>query len=477
MSRAPKLPSFIASQLQGANVPAGASKEFCNLIKAIGESGTNHEETRIINKEARILEQRLKEPNVSKKQMKEYLIRLLYCEMLGKDVPFGYIHAVKFTQHSSLLEKRVGYLAVSLLLHEDHELIYLLVNTIQRDLQSTNIVEVCMALTVICKLINAEMIPAVLQYVVPCLSHSREIVRKKAVLALHRFYRRSPPSIADLMPKIRRALYDQDPGVMAASLNLFFDMIVDDPMQCKDLVPSFVSVLKQVIERRLPKDFDYHKVPAPWLQIKLLKILSLLGKDDRAASENMYEVLRDCLRRADIQSSAAYAVLYQCVLTCTQIYPSSQLVELAAKSVGRFLRTDNNNLKYLGITALASVVSVNPSYASPHKALVIECLDDPDETLKRKTLDLLCKMTSPANVKVIVEKLLGYLKSTVDTYLRKDLVPRIIELAERYAPDNVWYVETINTLFQTAGDLVDERIAHNLMRLIAEGTEDDELDG
>ena len=82
--------------------------------------------------------------------MKEYLIRLLYCEMLGKDVPFGYIHAVKFTQHSSLLEKRVGYLAVSLLLHEDHELIYLLVNTIQRDLQSTNIVEVCMALTVVC---------------------------------------------------------------------------------------------------------------------------------------------------------------------------------------------------------------------------------------------------------------------------------------------------------------------------------------
>lgn len=53
-------------------------------------------------------------------------------------------------------------------------------------------------------------------------------------------------------------------------------------------------------------------------------------------------------------------------------------------SIGRFLRADNNNLKYLGITALAQVVSVNPVYATEHKALVIDCLDDPDETLKRK---------------------------------------------------------------------------------------------
>ena len=81
--------------------------------------------------------------------MKEYLVRLMYCEMLGHEVSFGYIHAVKFTQHSSLFEKRVGYLAVGTLLHEDHELILLLVNTIQRDLKSTNVVEICMALNAV----------------------------------------------------------------------------------------------------------------------------------------------------------------------------------------------------------------------------------------------------------------------------------------------------------------------------------------
>ena len=79
-------------------------------------------------------------------------------------------------------------------------------------------------------------------------------------------------------------------------------------------------------------------------------------------------------------------------------------------------------------------------------------------------------MTNPANVTVIVDKLLGYLRTTVDVFLRKDLVPRITQLAERFAPDNAWFVETMNTLFEIAGDLVQPEVAYNLMRLIAEGT-------
>ncbi len=76
--------------------------------------------------------------------MKEYLVRLMYCEMLGHDVSFGYFSAVKLTQNPGLLEKRVGYLASCVFLHEDHELIVLLINTMQRDLQSTNLVRACM---------------------------------------------------------------------------------------------------------------------------------------------------------------------------------------------------------------------------------------------------------------------------------------------------------------------------------------------
>ena len=66
------------------------------------------------------------------RQMREYLIRLLYCEMLGVNCPWGHIHAVTFTQSNNIVDKRIGYLTCSLVLHPDHELNMLLVNSIQR---------------------------------------------------------------------------------------------------------------------------------------------------------------------------------------------------------------------------------------------------------------------------------------------------------------------------------------------------------
>lgn len=36
------------------------------------------------------------------------MVRLIYCEMLGYDASFGYIHAIKLAQQGNLLEKRVG---------------------------------------------------------------------------------------------------------------------------------------------------------------------------------------------------------------------------------------------------------------------------------------------------------------------------------------------------------------------------------
>ena len=62
---------------------------------------------------------------------------------------------------------------------------------------------------------------------------------------------------------------------MGASLGLLHDMIQDSPNSFKDLVPSFVSILKQLVDHRLPREFDYHRIPAPWVQVRRIASVRL----------------------------------------------------------------------------------------------------------------------------------------------------------------------------------------------------------
>ena len=84
---------------------------------------------------------------------------------------------------------------------------------------------------------------------------------------------------------MKRALCDRDPSVMAASLNYYLDAVKKRPSGFKDLINSFIIILKQVTEHRLPKDYDYHRMPAPWIQTKILEILAYLGAEDQEASD------------------------------------------------------------------------------------------------------------------------------------------------------------------------------------------------
>ncbi|KAM8804405.1 AP-4 complex subunit epsilon-1 [Eudromia elegans] len=408
--------------------------------------------------------------------MKECMVRLIYCEMLGYEASFGYIHAIKLAQQGNLLEKRVGYLAISLFLHENHELLLLLVNTVVKDLQSTNLVEVCMALTVVSQIFPREMIPAVLPLIEDKLQHSKEIIRRKAVQALYKFYLIAPNQVQHIHDKFRKALCDRDVGVMAASLHIYLQMIKENSSGYKDLAGSFVTILKQVVGGKLPIDFNYHSVPAPWLQIQLLRILGLLGKDDLRTSELMYDVLDESLRRAEINHNITYAILFECVQTIYTIHPKSELLEKAAKCIGKFVLSSKINLKYLGLKALTYVIQQDPNLALQHQMTIIECLDHPDPIIKRETLELLYRITNGQNVVVIVQKMLDYLKQSKEEYTIISLAGKVAELAEKYAPDNEWFIQTMNAVFSVGGDVVYSDIPNNFLRLLAEGFEDGKED-
>eukprot|EP00578_Thalassiosira_sp_NH16_P006527 CAMPEP_0181104594 /NCGR_PEP_ID=MMETSP1071-20121207/15517_1 /TAXON_ID=35127 /ORGANISM="Thalassiosira sp., Strain NH16" /LENGTH=1073 /DNA_ID=CAMNT_0023187815 /DNA_START=42 /DNA_END=3264 /DNA_ORIENTATION=- len=485
------------------------SREFFELIKAIGESKSKQEEDRIIAREVVALKKKLESGgagggggpslgmipgspipgssgaahgnilNTNKKKAREFLVRVLYVEMLGHDGSFGYIKAVELAASQSIIHKRTGYLVCSCCLSPEHEFRFMLINQMQRDLNSSNLLESCGALLAVTSLITPDLVSTVSTQVIGLLEHTEQTVRKKAIIAMHRLHQLSPDAVTkqEVTEKVRRMLCDRDPAVMGATLNVIEAMARVDAQPFKDLVPSLVSILKQICERRLPSEYDYHRIPAPWMQMKIVRILSVVGKNDSNSSEGMYEIVGECLRKAEEAGiNASNAIVYECIRCITNIYPNPVLLDAAGASISRFLSSRSQNLRYLGVTGLASIVERHPKYAADHQLAVIECLEDEDETLLRKTLDLLYRMTNPVNVEFITDRLLHFLRRSTDPYLKSDLTLKICTIGERYAPNNAWYVRTITELFNIAGDLVDPAVATNLMSLIAEGTgnEDDD---
>lgn len=74
------------------------------------------------------------------------------------------------------------------------------------------------------------------------------------------------------------------------------------------------------------------------MQIRLLKILALLGTGDRQASENMYTVVGDIFRKCDSTSNIGNAVLYECICCASSIFPNPKLLEASADVISRFLK-------------------------------------------------------------------------------------------------------------------------------------------
>ncbi|XP_073720644.1 AP-4 complex subunit epsilon-1-like isoform X1 [Misgurnus anguillicaudatus] len=466
------LPALFDAQTGAAKITNGLKQ----LVKSITELTSKHEEENLIKQELSAIKEQVASPNTSMNQMREIMVRAMYCEMLGYDASFTYIHAIKLAQQGGVMEKRVGYLAVSLFLSEGHELLLLLVNTVLKDLQSTNLIEVCMALTVVAQVLPKDMIPAVLPLVEEKLSHSKEIIRRKAVLALYKFYLIAPNQVQHIHGQFRKALCDKDPGVMTSSLHIYQQLIRENPDGYKDLTVSFVTILKQVVGGKLPMDFNYHNVPAPWLQIQLLRILSLLGRDDQSTSDLMYDVLDESLRRAEMNHNITYAILYECVKTTYTICPKADLLEKAARCIGNFVLSPKINLKYLGLKALTYVVQHDAKLALQHQMTIIECLDHSDYTIKRETLELLFRITNAQNVTVIVEKMLDFLRVCNDDHTIIHLVGKVAELAEKFAPDNSWFIQTMNDVFSIGGDLSQKDIMNNFLRLMAEGSDCKEED-
>ncbi len=96
------------AMLKSGVAALGPDREFENLIRSIGESKSKQEEDRIILAEIETLKQRLSDPKLDKSRGREYMMRAIYCEMLGHDTSWMHIKALQFACDPNIHTKKVG---------------------------------------------------------------------------------------------------------------------------------------------------------------------------------------------------------------------------------------------------------------------------------------------------------------------------------------------------------------------------------
>ena len=83
--------------------------------------------------------------SLSSYQKKKYIWKLCYIHMLGHEVDFGHMELISLMSSSKYSEKSVGYMACSLLMGDNEELLKLVLNSMRNDLLGSSPVGVTLA--------------------------------------------------------------------------------------------------------------------------------------------------------------------------------------------------------------------------------------------------------------------------------------------------------------------------------------------
>ncbi|MBN3324140.1 AP2A2 protein, partial [Atractosteus spatula] len=101
-----------------------------------------------------------------------------------------------------------------------------------------------------------------------------------------------------------------------------------------------------------------------------------------------------------------------------------------------------------------------------HIETVINALKtERDVSVRQRAADLLYAMCDRSNAKQIVAEMLSYLE-TADYSIREEIVLKVAILAEKYAVDYSWYVDTILNLIRIAGDYVSEEVWYRVIQIV-----------
>lgn len=307
------------------------------------------------------------------------------------------------------------------------------------------------------------------------ISTANPYIRRKAALCAMRICRKVPDLQEHFIEKAATLLSDRNHGVLLCGLTLVTSLCEADEAEggeegivekFRPLVGGLVRTLKGLASSGYAPEHDVTGITDPFLQVKILQLLRVLGRGDAQTSEQINDILAQVATNTDASKNVGNSILYEAVLTILEIEADSGLRVLGVNILGKFLSNRDNNIRYVALNTLIKVVAIEPNAVQRHRNTILECLRDPDISIKRRALDLSFTLINEANVRVLIRELLAFLE-VADNEFKPTMTSEIGVAADKYAPSKRWHVDTMLRVLSLAGNYVREQILSSFIRLVA----------
>ena len=439
------------------------------LIKRVRACRTAEEERSVINKESAEIRNLSKDPNVPHKARN--LCKAIYMQMMGYQTSFMQLSCINLLASPDYTEKRIAYSALSLVIDSTSQVLLLATSTIKKDLQNKDNPEIqALALNAVGDVCTPDMCREISMEVSNIIQNAEDSnVKKKAACAAVIIIKNCPEMMDSYIDKIPLLLEDRTHSVCLSGIYLVLEMINKNPSivdKIKKYHSMFVKYEKSLLSVSYSPEFDVNGITDPFLQAKILEILQYTAKDDKDLIDELADLFVSVQSITESSKQTGYALQYEIIKDINNLNASSGMKNLSNNILGKFLSSNDYNLKYIALNTLKDVARKDLASVQKHRSVILEFLKDNDISLQKRALDLIYLIINKNNLKNITKECLIFLPKAEDE-IKYELTKKLQDSIVKYSLSYKWEIDSlIKMVINSKGKLYEDVLSQIIIAIL-----------
>ena len=439
------------------------------LIKRVRACRTAEEERSVINKESAEIRNLSKDPNAPHKARN--LCKAIYMQMMGYQTSFMQMSCINLLASQDFTEKRIAYSALPLVIDSTSQVLLLATSTIKKDLQNRDNPEIqALALNAVGDVCTPDMCREISMEVANIIQNTEDSnVKKRAACAGVVIIKNCPEMIDSYIDKIPLLLEDRTHSVCLSGIYLVLEMINKRNSiieKIKKYHSMFVKYEKSLLSVSYSPEFDVNGITDPFLQAKILEIMQYTAKDDKELIDELADLFVSVQSITESSKQTGYALQYEIIKAINNLNASSGMKSLSNNILGKFLSSNDYNLKYIALNTLKDVARKDLASVQKHRSVILEFLKDNDISLQKRALDLIYLIINKNNLKNITKECLVFLPKAEDE-IKYELTKKLQDSIVKYSMSYKWEIDSlIKMVINSKGKIYEDILSQIINSII-----------